>query len=331
MPTFRRRGAAVLTVLAVGLAALSGVGDVSAAAAEYMPASTYVVPGGQVFPESVCADPVSGFFYVSGARDGTIYRGRPGVRRLEVYLPGGTDGRTMAQGLRLDDRGRLYVAGGVTGQMWVYDTRDRSLVRRFDTGLREGTFVNDLEFDADGNAYFTDSHTPVLWRVPASELVRTERPGTPERFLDFNDTVVRYQEGFNVNGVVPARGGRSLIVIQSNTGKLYRIRLATRDVSEIPLKGGPLSSGDSITPVSGDRLLITRNVQNQIVTVRLGASGASVTKVYRDATFRYPTAAVIHRGRLLVPNSQFDKWEQDDPELPFTVSAVPLKNVLGVR
>ncbi|MGP3937420.1 FAD-dependent monooxygenase [Nonomuraea sp. KM88] len=135
----------------------------------------------------------------------------------------------------------------------------------------------------------------------------------------------------NVNGVVPARGGRSLIVIQSNTGKLYRIRLATRDVSEIPLKGGPLSSGDSITPVSGDRLLITRNVQNQIVTVRLGASGASVTKVYRDATFRYPTAAVVHRGRLLVPNSQFDKWEQDDPELPFTVSAVPLKNVLGVR
>lgn len=315
--TIRRR-TVVAAVAAAGAAALSGSALDST--------RTYVLPGDQVFPESVIADPVIGFFYVSGARDGTLYRGHPDNAELEVYLPGGADGRTMAQGLRLDRRGWLHVMGGTTGQLWVYDTADRSLVRRFDTGLRTGTFVNDVTFDAEGNAYATDSYAPVLWRIRARDLRPSTQPGTPERFVDLTDSVVRYQDGFNLNGITLARDGRSLLTIQSNTGKLFRIDLDRRDAAEVPVTGGVLTSGDSLTPV-GNRLLVTRNAVDQVATLELGASGARVSRTYTDATLHHPTAATVHRGDVLVPNSQFDRWT-GQPDLPFTVSSVPLHRLL---
>jgi Cu-Zn family superoxide dismutase len=44
-----------------------------------------------------------------------------------------------------------------------------------------------------------------------------------------------------------------------------------------------------------------------------------------DPTLRFPTTIDFARGRLLVVNSQFDKRGPGlTPELPFTVSSIPL-------
>ncbi|MEV4114782.1 hypothetical protein [Nonomuraea sp. NPDC049695] len=286
----------------------------------------YQVPGDLVFPESVAVDATREVFYVSSAYDGTIYRGRKGRRELETFLPAGADGRTTAQGLRLEPSGHLYVAGGVTGQMWVYDTLTRSLVRRFDTGITDGVFINDVALDREGNAYFTDSFTPVLWRIPAAEVKSSAVAGGAERFIDLSHTVVRYQDGYNFNGIALERDGRSLLTVQTNTGKLFRVGLADRQVSELAVGHGPLFGGDGITFL-GDRLLVTRHSPDQLDLLDVTGNSAIVVRSYTDPTFHHVASSAAFGDRLLVVNAQFDRYYSANPDLPFTVSAVPLENV----
>jgi sugar lactone lactonase YvrE len=306
----------------------------SASATTHTPSGTvtYTIPGDKVFPEGVAADPTRGVFYVSGTTDGTIYRGRLDRPGLEVFLPGGTDGRTTAIGLKLR-AGLLYVAGGATGQMWVYDTRSRALIRHFDTGLRGTTFINDAAFDRAGNAYFTDSTTAVLWRVPAAAVCAGGDTAPAERFLDLTGTVVRYEAGFNLNGIAAEPDGRHLLTVQSNTGKLFRIDLPTRKASEVAVTGGTLTTGDGLLRL-GRRLLVVRHVATAtehiegVVTLTVHGSTARVVSTYTDPTFHWPTAAAPAHGRLLVVNSQFDRRSAGrPPALPFTVSGVALNRL----
>lgn len=310
-------------------ATLAGVLAAPAAAetGDVRETTTYTIPGDQVFPEGVAFDRRTRNFYVGSTTDGTIFRGHLGRGSLEEFLPGGADNRTTAIGMKVDANGRLYVAGGATGQMWVYDTRTGKLIRRFDTGLREGTFINDVAFDRWGNAYFTDSMHPVLWRVPVAALSGDGgEPGTPDAFLDFTGSPAEYGPGFNLNGIVPVAGGRQLLAVASNTGKLFRIDIEDKSVVEVPVTGGELVAGDGMQRL-GSRLFVVRNQFELVSTVWL-SDGALVSE-YTDPAFAFPTTAAVAGSRLLVVNAQFDRRESGDPELPFTVASVPLSRLLG--
>src|SRR5918992_581011 len=124
-----RKFSLILTLL--GTLALAG-----AAAGDPRP-SSYTLPGDAVFPEGVAFQPSTGFFYVSATGDGTIFRGHVSEPAAAEFLAGGEDGRTTAIGLEVDDT-RLYVAGGTTGRVWVYDTETEALLAAFSTG--EGGF-----------------------------------------------------------------------------------------------------------------------------------------------------------------------------------------------
>jgi Cu-Zn family superoxide dismutase len=67
---------------------------------------------------------------------GAIYGAAPGAGRFEPFLPPSLHGRTAATGLKVDGRGRLFVAGLDTGRAWVYDLRMRRLVRALRAGGR---------------------------------------------------------------------------------------------------------------------------------------------------------------------------------------------------
>ena len=106
---------------------------------------TYPLPGEEVYPEGVVYDEGTGNFYVSATADGEIFRGSVGEagQEAEVFLEGGRDDRTSATGLALDGEGRLFVSGGETGRMFVYDTQSGDLVDSFQSDRQE-TFVNDV-------------------------------------------------------------------------------------------------------------------------------------------------------------------------------------------
>jgi len=91
---------------------------------------TYDLPGETVFPEGIGVDKSTGDFFVGSTSDGTIYRGNVDRDDVDVFLPGGEDGRTAATGVKVDNQGRLWVAGRDTGRAFVYDVATGDVVRR---------------------------------------------------------------------------------------------------------------------------------------------------------------------------------------------------------
>jgi Cu-Zn family superoxide dismutase len=242
---------------------------------------------------------------------------------LEVFLPGGQDGRTRAIGLKLDDEGRLYIAGGDTGKVFIYDTASKELVSSFDAP--NAGFLNDLAINPQtGDTYITDSFVPTLWRISGGQL---------KPWLDLSHTPIRYREGFNLNGIVSTPDGRYLLTVQSNTGKLYRIDTQTEQVTPVDLGGAKLTNGDGLV-LTGNTLYVIRN-QGFITKISLGNNFKSGEVVEDNITVPsptdevdgdFPTTGALVSGRLLVVNSQFDEGGPAggaDPERPFTVSAMP--------
>jgi sugar lactone lactonase YvrE len=301
-------------MLAVGAFAL-GLGIAEAA-----PRPTrYILPGDEVFPEGIAFEQSTGYFYVSSTTDGTVFRGTLDDEMTEVFLPGGQDGRTTATGLEVDDNGRLFVAGGGTGKMFVYSTETGGLIASFDNNQAD-TFINDVAVSRNGDAYFTDSRTPILYRVTTNgqgDLVL-------EEWLDFTGTPIVYQSGFNLNGIEVTPDDRYLITVQSNVGKIFRIDLATQEVTEISVPGANFTAGDGLL-IRGHTLYVMRNQFEQIVEVRLSGDFSSGTLVSTttDPSFQFPTTFTQAHGRFLVVNSQFDRRGPGlEPELPFNVSSI---------
>jgi sugar lactone lactonase YvrE len=321
-----------VVVLALALAAVScsGTGEGggegnggngrSRTTQEVSGAERYVLPGEQVFPEGVAYQSDTGDFYVGSTTDGTVFRGNVegGPKEAEVFLEPESDGRTTATGMEVGEEGRLFIAGGDTGRIFVYDTETADLVRRLDTPDTEATFLNDVAVTPDGDAYFTDSMRPVLFRVPSTG----DGVGEAEPWLNFEGTPAEYEEGFNLNGIDATEDGRHLVAVQTNTGELLRIDTESKEVVKINLGGETLTNGDGLL-LDGRTVYVVRNEQELVVPVELSGDYTSgkVGEPFTDPSFAFPTTIAKTDGRLLVVNSQFDKQE-GEAELPFTVSSV---------
>lgn len=189
------------------------------------PPERYVVPGDRAFPTGVAHDPSSGHFYVGSAEDGTIQRGHVDEPRTEVWSPDGTDGRSFTSALALDGAGHLYVNGGPTSTLRVYDPDDATLLATLKG--KPGGFVNDVAPVSGKVAYVTDSFKPVIYRVARSGDRWTMRP-----WLDVRAAGIDWVDGeHNLNGIISV--GRHLLAVQSNTGQLWRIDPASREVVEV--------------------------------------------------------------------------------------------------
>lgn len=285
-------------------------------------AFTLFPPNASDNPESVTFDG-AGAFYVSGLGTGTIYRGTLAGDTLTPFLPGGEDGRTMAAGVKVDRNGLLYIAGGATGAVWVYDTATRQLVARFQTP-GSGGFINDLVVTQKGDVFATDLFRPTLWAISAAQV--KAGGGTPTAISVFPE--VQYVAGqFNLNGIVATEGGNVLLVGDSLTGQLFRIRFehrapAGRVIDEVQVSGGPLPSADGMF-LDGGRLLVVQNGlggPQQIDVLKLEAAGARARLVDRitDPTFQTPTGITRAKQQWLVTNADL---ATNTP--PYTVSALP--------
>ena len=280
----------------------------------------YVLPGANVFPEGIAFDQRTQSVFVSSTTNGAIFRGGSGDENLEVFLAPGVDGRTTAIGLDVDDDGHLFVAGGGTGFIFVYDANTGQLVERL-SGGSSPTFINDIAVDKDGHAYITDSMSPVIYRV-----VPDGTGGyTLERWLELAGTPIQYRMGFNLNGIVASSNGKFLYTVQSNTGLLFRIDIETKEIVQLDVGGALFMAGDGLW-LHDNSLYVLQNSLELITKIRLNPNQATGTVVSQttDPSFMFPTSLVIARGRMLVVNSQFDRRAAANPVLPVTVSVVPV-------
>lgn len=302
----------------LALLAALGAAILAAGAGAAPRPSVYVLPGSAVFPEGVAFQPSTGNYFVSSTGDGSILRGHVQDPAASSFIPG-TTGPFSSIGLEVD-AGRLYVAGGMTGTVRVYDAATGAAIRTFTSG--PGGFINDLDVAKTGDVFATDSFRPVLWRIPA-DAVTAAGPGALEPWLDLTTTPIQYEAGFNLNGIVATPDGRYLVVSQSNTGLLFRIEVLSRRVTAIDL-GGELVPADGLQ-LLGHRLYAVAG--GAVVEVQLSGDLSSGRVVSRttDPSFDSPTTNAIARGRMLVVNSQFGRlFSGQPPTLPFTVSSIEL-------
>jgi Cu-Zn family superoxide dismutase len=300
---------------ALSIAALAAAAPAHAALLD-----AYVIPGDTVFPEGIARDPRSKTFYVGSTTDGTIFRGRADQETLAPFLAGGADERTDVRGLDVDRRGRILAAGGPSGRIWAYSAGGR-LIRRFETGT--GGFLNDQTSTPRGDAYFTDSRRPAIYKVSAKALRNSSAEWTTLAPWLSLEGKIPFGEGFNLNGIVSSADGRFLITVQSNSGKLWRINVRTGGVREIDLGGATLTGGDGLV-LRGRRLSVVRNAAAVVADVRLDRRLRSGRVVAEQGhpDFKFPTTAAGFGRELLVLNSQLNmRGTATPPVLPFTATA----------
>jgi sugar lactone lactonase YvrE len=244
----------------------------------------------------------NGTFYVGSIPTGAIYRGSLKTGEGEIINQGADTGRASI-GIELHD-GRLYVAGGSTGSGFVFSARSGRLLKTYRFTTETDTFVNDVVV-ARGAAYFTDSRRPFLYRVPIGGHGHHGHGHPREATAIPLSGQIVYGQGNNANGIEAAHDGRTLIIVQTNVGKLFTVNGRTGLTREIVLDE-PVVNGDGIL-LDGRTLYVVQNRDNKVAVVRLSRrlrSGDVQTHI-TDPDFDVPTTIDDFGKRLYAVNARF--------------------------
>jgi hypothetical protein len=286
-------------VLFCGLVALllSGVVAVSSSGAgeRRLPEVIQLPVGFQ--PEGIATGDDASFF-VGSIPTGAVFRGNFKTGTGSVLVPGHS-GRAAA-GVAFDERGeRLFVAGGPTGKAFVYDAESGEDVATLGLTTTQA-FINDVVLTR-GAAWFTDSFNKVLYRVA---IARNGSLGAVQTVPLSGDIV--YQPGFNANGIDAARHGKALVIVQSNTGKLFTVKPDTGVTREIDLGGEDVVNGDGIL-LRGSTLFVVQNFLNRVAVVKLERDlrAGEVVRHITDTELEVPTTIDEFAGRLWAVNARF--------------------------
>jgi hypothetical protein len=271
-------------------------------------------------PEGITSGPGT-TFYAGSRATGAIWVGDLRTGDGHVLVEGG-EGRA-ALGLDYQaSTGILWAAGGGTGTVSAYDASTGDLLGSWQF---EAGFLNDVVATQDA-VYVTDSLIPQLIVIPlgAGGALPASDGGFTVPFDPNGD--LQYIAGFNANGIVSAQG--QLIVVQSNTGKLFIVDPATGGTTEIDLGGANVMNGDGLE-LLGSRLFVVQNQFNQIAVVKLGpglASGQVLGAITADSlapdtSFDIPTTVTFAAGHLWAVNARFST--PPTPDTPYWVTRIP--------
>lgn len=293
-----RRSSFVLALVV----ALATIGAVAVPVAAHDPAqfpARIDLPNGWA-PEGITAGRGTTVFAGSLAT-GAIWKAdvRTGVGRILVP---GVEGNG-AVGVEYEARrNRLWVAGGPTGEVRVYNASTGTLLQTY--SFSPVGFLNDLVVTRNA-VYVTDSGIKQLDVIPLGRRGSLPAP-SGVRTLPLSGDIewVTGPGQFNANGIVARNGW--LILVQSNAGKLFRVNPATGVTRAIDLGGTSVGFGDGLE-LHGGTLYVVRNQLNTVAVYRLGARlrSARFAGNLPSAGLDVPTTAAFQSGRLWAVNARF--------------------------
>ena len=290
-PVARVRGVAVRILL------LSFVAAIATPAAASPPTKVIVLPGASS-AEGIAAGRGS-TFYAGDLFRGDIFRGdiRSGTAEPFIDAPTGR----MALGMAVDlAHNLLFVAGGFTGQAYVYDIDTGATVATYQLDVPATSIINDVAVTNDG-AWFTNSFQAKLYFVPVGP---TGVPGQLST-LAVTGPAADTSGDFNLNGIQATPDGKTLIVAHSGNGELYTIDPATG--ASATIAGVSVPNVDGIVLGAG-RLWAVQNFSNQVSRIRLAPdlSSGVIEHVITSDLFQVPSTAALFGSQLAVVNAKFD-------------------------
>ena len=270
-----------------------------------------------LYPETLALSPQSNQFLVGSLREGAVYEvGLDGqVRklvadpRLSSVLGIAVDARSgrllatnsdLGAGIRRSARGPKKEAG-----VGVYDLASGRALQYVDLArlLPEAEhLINGITLDSQGNAYATDSLSPVIYKV--------EPAGKASVFLQSEEF---RGPGINLNGIVFHPKG-FLLVVKKSSGALYRIPLAD------PQRFAPVQlptnfvGADGLQLVGDEQLVLIANktpaAAPQAAFVLASSDDWLSAKVVETQPLGdvYPTSCAVRDGKLYALSSHLDEW-----------------------
>ena len=292
------------------LAVTMGAAPASAQTASTAPTTIQLPDGFQ--PEGIAIGRLP-YAYFGSRVDGDIYRASLSTGKGKVISQGPG---TQSLGLKLDGRGRLFVSGGSGGDARVLDAASGRVLKSYRLQTVP-SFINDVVLTG-GAAWYTDSTNPVLFKLPLDD--HGSLPAQATRVPLTGDIV--YTTGNNANGITATPDGRALIIVQTNTGKLFRTSYDGK-TTQVDLGGEAVPNGDGMW-LRDDTLYVVQNRDNLIAKIELNRHGTRGRVLSRtsDPRFDVPTTIAEYGDRFYLPNARFTT--QPTPTTPYTAVAIPI-------
>jgi outer membrane protein assembly factor BamB len=182
-------------------------------------------------------------FYAGNTATGAVYAGdlRTGEGDVLVQPVAGRS----ALGVFVDDFNRLWVAGGATGNLYVYDASTGALITQYALAPTTPRFINDVYVTNDA-AYVTNTSAPVLYRIPLG-------PGG-----ELGTAFETFVAPPGLNGIEATPDGKTLIVVSITTSEFFTMDAETGATQEIVLDQ-LVARGDGLI-LQGRTLYVVENL-----------------------------------------------------------------------
>lgn len=237
-------------------------------------------------------------FFAGDLVTGDIYRGDIRRDKATRFIDA-PDGR-VAVGMKADRHNDLlFVAGGPTGQAYVYDTDTGKTVKTYQLTTKKDVFINDVAL-TDHGAWFTNSRQAELYFIPVDD----DGDLGNVRTLAVKGPAADTSKQFNLNGIAYSRDARRLVVAHSGNSALYTVSPRTGASTEIT--GVKVPNVDGIL-VKGDTVWAVQNMSNQISRLRVNfhESTSKLREVIKSTNFNVPTTAALFDDTLAAVNAKF--------------------------
>ncbi len=264
----------------------------------------------ELYPEGIAYSKKQGVFFVSSLHYGKIGK----VTRKGVYTEFITDKDLVSSiGIHANEKANLLyvcvsdpgvsIKTNATTQMKLakliaYDltTGKRKFVADLGALNKDaGNFANDVDFDAQGNCYVTNSASPIVYKVT--------KAGKASIFATSDNWK---KEGFNLNGIVVHPNGY-LIVAQSNTGELYKVSI--KNPTEITKINSDIMLGaDGIFLDANNELVVISNSKKEVYELKSDDNFISAKTIKTAPTeMTFPTTGIVVNKKYYVLNAKLDE------------------------
>ena len=281
-------------------------------------------------PEGIEFDPETGQFLTGSFTEGTVFT----IDDTGAVAEFITDSDFVSTiGIHIDhDNNRLLVANADPGivadpeatgiaMLGIYDLSTGERMHMVDLGalLPDSVhFANDVVNDADGNAYVTDSFTPVIYRVTPD--------GTASIFAEDKRFA---NESWGLNGIEYHPDGYLLVAV-TGAGALYKLPIGDPESITAVALPEPIGADGMVFDPDGRLIVVATTFEtdgmekSEVLALSSEDAWESASIVGRAPTdaARSPTTATIRDGAVYVVYAHFDAMFAGEPVESFEIERV---------
>ncbi|CAM6105254.1 unnamed protein product [Calypogeia fissa] len=162
--------------------------------------------------------------------------------------------------------------------------------------------ANDVAVDGDGNAYVTNSRGYSIWKVTPEGGKSVFIDSVPQLPIAVE---VEFQKMVTLNGIVHYDG--YILFSQTNSGALFRVKLADKEVRAVKIKDGtvmPGADGMALRP-DGSLVVVSMHTAYLLSSRDSWGSATVLDKVLLDAADFSSSATVVNESRVFTIHQHY--------------------------